>query len=224
MSTRRYLKLVRPHERQRLRRWLVWCLLIAAAANVPFAVSRVELVNAMTPASSKARNDDDIPARWPAETPHVKPWPAPTFWTEWKGFGKWLFAVSAPSSDPNDSGFSMTVRWSGWPLPVLEQQIMWWDWDSPALKDATGRKSDPPMSLMPLGLILNPIIVSSGTWVLMVAMFFLTVIRRRAKRIRRGLCVRCGYDLAGLQVDSECDSVVCPECGSSRDEMDGAMP
>lgn len=35
---------------------------------------------------------------------------------------------------------------------------------------------------------------------------------QRAGRRSRGLCVRCGYDLAGLD-----DAVVCPECGAPRD-------
>ncbi|MBN4052755.1 hypothetical protein JYU07_00575 [Roseiflexus sp. AH-315-K22] len=52
MSLRKLIRLVRPHERRRLGRWLVWCLLIAGAINVPFAVTRVEKANAGAPAGS----------------------------------------------------------------------------------------------------------------------------------------------------------------------------
>lgn len=222
MNTRRILKLVRPHERQRLRRWLVWCFLIAAAANVPFAVSRVELIGAGSPKGAVAKSVDEIPAAWPIATPHAEPWPAPTSWDEGKSFGRRYFHISSRNPEPNKNGFSLLLRLSGWPLPVLEQKQMWWDWDSPLLQDVPGLDSDPPMQLMPLGLILNPIIVGSSTWALMVAVFFLTVIRRRAKRLRRGLCLQCGYDLAGLQGDSHSDSIICPECGTSRESAKGA--
>ena len=217
MSARKFFKLVRPDERRRLRRWLVWCMLLAAAINVPFAVSRVELVNAASPRGSSFKSVEEMPEHWPIATPHAEPWPAPTYWNEWTGFGKWFFDVRSSNPDPNKSGFTLTLRRSGWPLPVLEQRMMWWNWDNPALK---GPKSDPPMLLMPAGLILNPIIVGGGSWVLMVAAFFVLVIRRRDRRMRRGLCLDCGYDLRGLQVGSESQPTICPECGSSREEME----
>lgn len=222
MSPRRILKLVHPHERRRLRRWLVWCLLIAAAVNVPFAVSRVVVLGSGSPRGATPLSDDDIPETWPIQTPHAEPWPAPTSWSEHRSFGKSYFHIGSSSTEPIKSSFSMLLRRTGWPLPVLEHYQMWWDWDSPALEDVPGIDSDPPMHLMPAGLIANPIIVGTGTWILIVAGFLLTVVRRRAKRLRKGLCLKCGYDLAGLQEQNHSGLLICPECGTSRDEPEGA--
>ena len=221
MSTRRFLKLVRPHERQRLRCWLVWCLLIAAAVNVPFAVSRVIRINSGSPAGATQKTAGKLPTRWPTATPHAQPWPAPTSWSQWKGFGQWHFDVRSRGPSNSDN-FSLVLRWSGWPLPVLEHKMMWWEWSNPALKDIDGEGSDPPMRLMLPGLIFNPIIVGSGAWMLMTLTFFLTVTRKRARRLRRGLCLNCGYDLAGLRANENDQSTICPECGSPADMTERA--
>lgn len=220
MSVRKFIKLVRPDERRRLRRWLVWCMLLAAAINVPLAVSRVETLDAAKPGMGGLRKGEDSPKHWPSKTPHAEPWPKPNYWQQWGGFGDWLLDVRRTDPALRETLFNMRIRWSGWPLPVLEQKRMWWDWDDPALSDATGTDSDPPMRLMPAGLILNPIIVGGGSYALLVAIFLACVIRRRYRRMRRGLCLDCGYDLRGLQVGSESQPTICPECGSSREEME----
>lgn len=127
------------------------------------------------------------------------------------------------TADPalKETLFNMRVRWSGWPLPVLEQKKLWWDWDDPNLTGSVLTDHDPPIRLMPVGFILNPIIVGGSIWLLAVAIFFLTVIRRRAKRSRRGLCLKCGYDLAGLLSEPESNALTCPECGMAHDEIVG---
>ena len=194
--------LVRPDEWRRLGRWLVWCMLLAAAINAPFAVSRVETLRHLPASWGSMRIGEDMPKRWPAATPHARQWPNPSSWDEWRGFGKRLLDVGWRNPDSQKNRFSMRVRWSGWPLPVLEQKQMWWDWSDLAL---AGPTSDPAMRLMPAGLILNPIIIGGGLYVLLISTFLAFVIGRRYERMRRGLCLNCGYDVGGLQT--------CPECG-----------
>ncbi len=53
------------------------------------------------------------------------------------------------------------------------------------------------------GIVGNSLVGAMGIWALVV---FPAAVRR-ARRRRRGLCVACGYDLAGAA------SAVCPECG-----------
>lgn len=204
---RQCVNLVRADEWRRLGRWLAWCMLFAAAINAPFAVSRVETLRHQPASPGSMRRGDDVPKRWPTATPHDEPWPAPTSWNEWRGFGKRRFDVRWANPDPEKNGFSLKLRWSGWPLPVLEQKQMSWDWDDPAL---TGPDHSPAMRLMPAGLVLNPIIIGGGLYVLVISTFLAFVIGRRYERMRRGLCLNCGCDVAGRQT--------CPECGSEVDQ------
>ncbi len=61
-----------------------------------------------------------------------------------------------------------------------------------------------PLAVIPTGLALN--------WLFYAPLFYLLLSAmpcvRHVRRIRRGLCTRCGYDLAGL--------ASCPECGKDR--------
>lgn len=203
------VNLVRTDEWRRLGRWCVWCMLFAAAINAPFAVSRVETLSHRPASPGSMRWGDDVPKRWPTATPHDEPWPAPTSWNEWRAFGKQRFDVRWPNPDEGKNGFSMKAHLSGWPLPVLVQKQMSWDWDDPAL---AGPDHSPAMRLAPVGLILNPIIIGGGLYVLLISTFLAFVIGRRYERMRRGLCLNCGYDVAGLQT--------CPECGSEVDQAE----
>jgi hypothetical protein len=56
------------------------------------------------------------------------------------------------------------------------------------------------------GIILNSLVGAAGTW----ALIFLPSAVRTVRRRRRGRCVACGYDLAGV------DGGECPECGGGR--------
>jgi hypothetical protein len=126
----------------------------------------------------------------------------------------------------------------GWPLPALEgRAVGTMDANSPtpyvaevgyllrpetkafglAAQQQTFASSEsladlriiPTRPLWP-GLIINTLLMSAAWWVLFtIGAAGLNALPSRS-RARRGLCIHCGYDLAGL------DSPTCPECGKPR--------
>jgi hypothetical protein len=60
------------------------------------------------------------------------------------------------------------------------------------------------------GFAINTLFYAAILWVLFA--FLGTV--RRWRRIRRGQCVKCGYDLRGRPPGDGASSTVCPECGA----------
>jgi hypothetical protein len=64
------------------------------------------------------------------------------------------------------------------------------------------------LPLQPLwpGFAINTVFYAAVLWLLLAAPFAL----RKWRRIRRGLCPKCGYDLRGR------NSRTCPECGATR--------
>ena len=63
-----------------------------------------------------------------------------------------------------------------------------------------------PLFLVWPGFIANTLIYGALWWILFAGL----ISARAARRARRGLCVRCAYDLRGVSSD------VCPECGQAR--------
>jgi hypothetical protein len=66
------------------------------------------------------------------------------------------------------------------------------------------------LPLLPIwpGFAINTVFYAAILWTLFAAPFAL----RKWRRIRRGLCPKCGYDLRG----GATDSATCPECGATR--------
>ncbi len=62
----------------------------------------------------------------------------------------------------------------------------------------------------PLGLIVNPIIYALPPWGLLLLLRYELRYRRTARRIDKGLCPRCAYDIQDLPT--------CPECGHATPE------
>jgi hypothetical protein len=58
------------------------------------------------------------------------------------------------------------------------------------------------------GFAINTMFYAVILWVLFTGPFVL----RRWRRIRRALCLKCGYDLRNRPIDA----AVCPECGATR--------
>ena len=190
-----FIALLSVQEWKRIGRWFAWCVLLAAALNGAFAASRLETLRHNTKIPTILRNDEDMPKRWPTPTPHDKPWPTPNDWSEFLAFGNRRYDVSLIDSDRHGL-FYMRAQVTGWPLPVLLQQSLSWDQTNAAFPGPNDRK---PVRLMPLGLILNPIIIGGSAYLLLISPLLAFVIGRRFERRRQGLCTRCGCDMRGIE-------------------------
>jgi hypothetical protein len=111
----------------------------------------------------------------------------------------------------------------GWPFPAAKAGVLGImdpkapaiyriDWGVQLKSDTTtnSRNSLADVRVVPwrpiwTGLLLNTAIFSAAWWALLLVPR--TIIARR--RSRRGVCPKCGYDLAGLA------TAVCPECGTA---------
>jgi hypothetical protein len=199
---------IRRSERRFLMVWFVIVLLVVSAVQVPFAVTKIR--SRMSPPPTRAvflMGTAAAEHGWPAGLPAGHVWPAPESVTIRRAFGHASFEAKTASPTPGVNGFSMQVQRLGWPLPVIEIKQMWWDWNDPALGDPAngGPEPDPRPGLLPLGLVLNPLLVGLPLWLLFFGLPMAWVVVRRVRRLRRGACLWCGYDLVGLKA--------CPECG-----------
>jgi hypothetical protein len=107
----------------------------------------------------------------------------------------------------------MEVERYGWPLPTLERVECWWNWNDPALK---GPEPDPPLHVARSGLILNPLIVGGGLYLLLVAPIAGFILGRRLARRHARQCIHCAYPLGAHDF--------CPECGRPVSRIAGAAP
>jgi hypothetical protein len=80
---------------------------------------------------------------------------------------------------------------------------------SARLPIAVGGRTHLDVPYRPLwpGFAINTMFYAAILWLLFAAPFAV----RRRRRIKRGLCVACGYDLKGLPTAAQC-----PECGAER--------
>jgi hypothetical protein len=179
-------------------------IMLAAAVNVPFALSRMRSRTTIMQVPTAALEAASIPDEWPATTPHDVPWPRADDWSQGAAFGCRVFDVRTTPSSTDSNGFSMDLQLLGWPLPVIEVKQMWWDWDDPKL---SGPESDPAPTLRLRGLLLNPLIVGGGAWLILVVPWLAAVIATRSWRRRHHRCMSCGYPIG--------TSPVCTECGEA---------
>lgn len=112
---------------------------------------------------------------------------------------------------PEFASWRMPGWRGGWPIaPSIEQQ----DW-------ASGSYVMPeyvyPLIPLSLGFAVNTMFYGSLAWFFL---FGVTTLRRR-RRIRRNLCLSCGYSLAGAVAVN--NTITCPECGKPS-ACDGASP
>jgi hypothetical protein len=191
---------------------LVALVLIAAAINVPCAMTRMRWFAEQQRTSrgtlrTQSFWDSQIPREWPSSTPHATPWPAPNGWDQTTAFGVRTFNVFGGKSANGRNGFQMEVEHYGWPLPVLEDKAMWWDWEDPKLN---GPEPDPPISLMYRGALLNPIIVGGALWLPLIIPLTAIIVFKRNHRRRRNQCINCGYPRG--------EGNVCTECGTALND------
>ncbi len=192
-------------------RWVVGSLVVivlfAAVVNVPYALTKMRSRTGARAGNSLMLADEEAAARgWAARRPHEFVWPDPDSWMRETKFGFTEYYIAGPRLREDGNRFSMEVQHLGWPLPVIEVKQMWWDWSDPRLE---GPESDPAPGLLPLGLVMNPLIVGLPVWLLVGVLPVTAALGRRGLRARRGLCPWCGYAIEALST--------CPECGSSSE-------
>ena len=195
--------------RRHIEHWLralLILVLVAAAVNVPFAVARLRSRTGKRPSNRLILQGPAAARPWPAATPHWQPWPTPNQFEEYRAFGIREYQVHAPGATAGQNGFQMEVQMTGWPLPVLEQKQMWWNWNDPKLK---GPEPDPALLLRPDGLVFNPVILGTAAFVCLVGPHAAFIVLRRALRRKLGCCIDCGYQI-------RTDSKKCPECGAKH--------
>ncbi|MCA9285669.1 MAG: hypothetical protein KDA22_10660 [Phycisphaerales bacterium] len=177
---------------------LLILVLLAAAANVPFALQFIESKQAAWQPTTNLRGAAAAQRGWPSPPP--LPWPPVEAWSQQRTFGH--DRIDARAIEGNTSTHSMDFDLYGWPLPALEQRQLWWPWDDP--KWATSVPSDPGVSLHWSGVLLNPLIIGGGLWVVLVVPLATARSIRRASRLRRRCCPECGYPARVGDACSEC--------------------
>ena len=99
-------------------------------------------------------------------------------------YGLWKVSVSQWTWD------------DGWPIPA---------WMPGSERGQLGVSGLPLKPIWP-GFAINTVFYAGVLWLLFAAPFAL----RRRRRIKRGLCPKCAYDLRG------CTGDACPECGATK--------
>jgi hypothetical protein len=194
-----------PMRTKKVATWLLIALIaIAAIINVPWALTRMRSRIDVVKVPASVLENPTSRLQWPSSTAHAEPWPAPQYWMEARLFG-WRYVQVQTARQSNDEDpFSMQVQQMGWPLPVIEQKQMWWNWNDAGL---TGPQPDPAPSLMLAGLVLNPLVLGFGAWCVLVLPWLLMKSTRRGLRRRRNCCLECGYPIG--------TSPMCTECGAA---------
>jgi hypothetical protein len=118
--------------------------------------------------------------------------------------------LAASRSGPSVGGF--TQSWGpeplSWELGTYRDGKLAWDWHG--LQLIRGNTDDPTDTLRPLTTVVVPyshLLLLTSLLPLLVLARLLWQSAIRARRRRRGLCPRCGYDLRA-------SPEICPECGS----------
>ena len=135
----------------------------------------------------------------------------------------------SPSYEPPVHAFhhyvAQTFGWpclSMWGAVKISRQYQWRPGSKPTVSTVFALELDPDkaddpndhwdLRLLPLhphwpGFVVNTIFFAAILWLLTLGPFT----ARRFIRRKRGLCIKCGYDLRGAEHE------VCPECGVSCD-------
>jgi hypothetical protein len=203
---------------------LLVLILAAAAINVPAAMLMMPWLR--NPLQGR-KFDVESPAvnrSWPVATPHPQPWPAVTLWMEGRWFG--VTFIDAKHTENGDapgqlqSTHAVNVIAAGWPLRCIAHVQYRWVWHDPALQIPHAQeRADPGLVLRPVGLVLNPIIVGGGLWLLLFGVPIGWRRLRGRRRRKQGACPACGYDLRGAT------STLCPECGAAHPSAPaGSLP
>jgi len=184
------------------------CMLWVDFPAVPPGPAPVSIANPVWPRR--------VPQDWPAKPDRAIPC-ATAF------LSGWVSESRQPGKVPGrDNIWSQQVIGAGWPLSPLEMEFqgvgsvggtfkMTWlgEWKPEVLLSL--RPLSPDRARLPLRPNWAGLVVDVLAWGLMwYATAFLWSDVRHWRRLRHGRCVRCGYDLSGLN-----PGLACPECGST---------
>lgn len=162
--------------------------------------------------SSTASPADPALPHWALQPPALSPNAVAGYAKPWgacitSGFG-WPFVslrsylVYELEENSSTSGMSRGDRTR---ITEIQSSGLSVNWDSP------GTTSSRVNRVVPVNPYWPGLLADIGLWSLLVPITALTFsLLRHVQRRRRGLCVSCGYDLAGVT------NAICPECGSHR--------
>jgi len=195
--------LIAKGEVRRLARLWVLFVAVAAAVDVPFAITRIRPLTTRRPPERLHLSTNATSRDWPSSTPEFENWPAPNDWWEWRRFAYHEYLIR--KIDGSTIEFVMVLQHLGWPLPVLEQKDMFRGSEATPSKE---RVPDLRFRLLWAGLVLNPLIVGTGALIALGGPWIGFVVLRRAWRRHGGQCLACGYFI-------RTGSAKCPECGAA---------
>lgn len=164
---------------------------------------------------AQARWRERTPQTWRRVMPQVKILESRGKTHLWIAAGPDAFSQNDhPLPDYRPNLFEIHVDQYGWPFRCMYSE--WWH----EFNDGTlSRSGDTrlsigqqtyPVSLMPLGLLANVVILGFGAWLIVAVAAYV----RRDLRRRAGKCPQCAYRL-GDAIDTGC-----PECGWGRKTVD----
>jgi hypothetical protein len=200
-----------------MKRWTIRIfvlLLLGAIVNV--AVAWIGFFNAdinSAPNQSRATGSPDEIALWNRHSSPRWPSQATTSGHERRLFTDMVRLGHLAFNEDGSERFVVTRVRCGAPM----RSFTWEEWNgSPWDKRLPRSDGDDgvriagihvPRIVLPIGFVVNTIVFALILWLPFSAPLGL----RRRRRIRRGLCPKCGYDLRG----SGPHTAACPECGTA---------
>ena len=164
--------------------------------NGPYYPPPKQSADSILPAWAIYAYPDEVPIVMTCRYLEATGWPMLTFWSGRESLG--LMEQDWPAITPE--GFIRTEV----PAPRFYLGILMPDQPAPSLRTLHGLTVLPYGPLWP-GLVINTLFYAGILWLLIPGPYVL----RRMIRHKRGLCVKCAYDLRGV------DHEACPECGEA---------
>lgn len=126
--------------------------------------------------------------QWPGPTPKGQPaWSAPTQYDVEGTFGHTHYNVFGEPK-PGQNGLQMETDEYGWPFASFTETSRWWPQNDPAW--ATTDEQQVPLRPVWKGMLLNPIIVGVGAWLLLAVPFLVSRALKLFNRHAGALVVR----------------------------------
>jgi hypothetical protein len=125
------------------------------------------------------------------------------------------------------SGHALQVLEAGWPMyalagerifecqarsgNIISTRVEWGIASEPQARVVSNRACLFPLRPVWPGFVVNAVLYAAILYLCWTLLMLLPLTLRRRRRLRCGLCPKCGYDLRQRPSDSS----VCPECGAT---------